>query len=137
VLVTPTNTSSVRLDELNNILDEMAKGEEAVRRLADIDANAGMSGKKRPAEPKEVGAPNNSRSAAQVQGNMSPEQYVVSTEGVLDDATLLAQATKMKAEAQAMLAEATRLEQEAASLTPVSDVRTKTKKTSTTKKQTA
>jgi purine-nucleoside phosphorylase len=72
---------------------------------------------------------------------MSPEQYVVSTEGVLDDATLsaqrLAQATKMKAEAQAMLAEATRLEQEAASLTPVSDVRTKTKKTSTTKKQTA
>jgi len=141
VLVTPTNTSSVRLDELNNILDEMAKGEEAVRRLADIDINAGMGGKKRPAEPKEVGAPNNSRSAAQVQGNMSPEQYVVSTEGVLDDATLsaqrIAQATKMKAEAQAMLAEATRLEQEAASLTPVSNVRTKTKKTSTTKKQTA
>lgn len=141
VLVTPTTTSSVRLDELNNILDEMSKGEEAVRRLADLDANAGMTNKKRPVEPKEVGAPNNSRSAAQVQGTMSPEQYVVATEGVLDDATLatqrIAQATKMKAEAQAMLAEAARLEQEAASLNPVSDVRTKTKKTTSAKKQAA
>ncbi len=148
VLVTPTANSSVRLDELNGILDEMAKGEEAVKRLADLDANAGMTNKKRPVESKEVGAPNNSRSAAQVQGNMSPEQYVATAEGVLDDATLatqrIAQATKMKAEAQAMLAEAqamlaeaARLEQEAASLNPVSDVRTKTKKTSTTKKQAA
>lgn len=141
VLVTPTNTSSVRLDELNSILDEMAKGEEAVRRLADIDANAGMTGKKRNNEPREVGAPVNSRVTAQVEGNMSPEQYVVNTEGVLDDATLatqrLAQATKMKAEAQALLAEATRLEQEAASLNTTNDVKPRTKKTASAKKQTA
>jgi hypothetical protein len=141
VLVTPTNTSSVRLDELNSILDEMAKGEEAVRRLADIDTNAGMGGKKRNNEPREVGAPVNSRVTAQVEGNMSPEQYVVNTDGVLDDATLatqrLAQATKMKAEAQALLAEATRLEQEAASLNTTNDVKPRTKKTASAKKQTA
>lgn len=141
VLVTPTNTSSVRLDELNNILNEMAKGEEAVKRLADLDKNAGMSGKQRPAEPREVGAPINSRSTAPVTGNMSAEQYVASADGVLDDATLatqrLAQATKMKAEAQALLAEAARLETEASSLLPATDVTRKTKKTSTAKKQTA
>ena len=140
VLVTPTNNSSVRLDELNGILDEMALGEEAVKRLADIDKNAGMTGKKRQAEPREVGAPNNSRSNAPVEGTMSAEQYV-STAGVLDDSALaaqrLAQATKMKAEAQAMLAEAARLESEASTLSPAADVTTKTKKTKTAKKQTA
>jgi hypothetical protein len=142
VLVTPTNSSSVRLDELNGILDEMSKGEAAVKRLADLDADAGMSGKQRRAEPREVGAPNNSRATAAVEGTMSAEQYVAVTDGVLDDATLatqrLAQATKMKAEAQSLLAEAARLEQEASSLKPASDVRTKTKKASTAaKKQTA
>jgi hypothetical protein len=141
VLVTPTNTSSVRLDELNNILDEMALGEEAVRRLADIDSNTGMVSKKRKNEPQEVGAPINSRATAQVQGNMSPESYVVNTDGVLDDSTLiaqrLAQATKMKSEAQALLAEAARLEQEAASLNTTNDVKPRTKKTTSAKKQTA
>lgn len=144
VLVTPTSTSSVRLDELNNILDEMSKGEEAVRRLADIDSSAGMTTKKRNnrnTDPREVGAPINSRVTAQVEGNMSPEQYVVSTDGVLDDATLatqrLAQATKMKTEAQALLAEAARLENEAASLNTTNDVKPRTKKAAATKKQTA
>jgi hypothetical protein len=136
VLITPTNNSSVRLDELNSILDEMALGEEAVKRLSDIDKNAGMTGKKRQAEPREVGAPNNSR----VNAPMSAEQYVA-TSGVLDDSALaaqrLAQATKMKAEAQAMLAEAARLESEATTLSPAADVTTKTKKTKTAKKQTA
>jgi hypothetical protein len=141
VLVTPTNNSSVRLDELNSILDEMALGEEAVKRLAEIDSNAGMSGKRRQADPREVGAPINSRSTAPVTGNMSAEQYVATTDGVLDDATLatqrLAQATKMKAEAQALLAEAARLETEASSLIPATDVTRKTKKAASAKKQTA
>jgi hypothetical protein len=141
VLVTPTNNSSVRLDELNNILDEMALGEEAVKRLADIDSNAGMSGKRRPAEAREVGAPINSRATAPVAGTMTAEQYVTNADGVLDDATLatqrLAQATKMKAEAQSLLAEAARLETEASSLIPATNVTRKTKKTASAKKQTA
>jgi hypothetical protein len=41
VLITPTAKSSVRLDELNNILDEMESGTEAMKRLADIDKNTG------------------------------------------------------------------------------------------------
>lgn len=138
VLVTPNTTSSVRLDELNDILDEMEKGEEAVKRLADIDANKGITGKKKE-QIREVGAPTNSRGNARVEGTMSAEAYVADS-GALDDSTLsiqrLAQATKMRSEAQVLLAEAERLEKEAATLQPVTDVRTKTKKTAT-KKQAA
>lgn len=42
VLVTPTSSSSVRLDEMNRILQEMEKGEEASKKLEDLDKNAGM-----------------------------------------------------------------------------------------------
>src|SRR6056300_652555 len=41
ITVTPTNTSHVRLDELNSILREMKTGEEAVKRMAEVDADAG------------------------------------------------------------------------------------------------
>ena len=37
VIVTPNAQSSVRLDELNNILDEMDKGEAAVKKMAELD----------------------------------------------------------------------------------------------------
>jgi regulator of replication initiation timing len=37
VLVTPNSTSSVKLDELNRILNEMAKGKDAKQRLAELD----------------------------------------------------------------------------------------------------
>jgi hypothetical protein len=143
VLITPTNSSSVRLDELNSILDEMSKGEEAIAKLAEIDADRGMTGKKkRPAELKEVGQPPNSRARAQVEGTMSAGEFV-STADVLDDSALatqrLAQATKMKAEAHSLLAEAARLEQEAAQLipTPVTNVKSKATKKTAAKKQTA
>ena len=139
VLVTPTNSSNVRLDELNGILDEMEQGEEAIKRLADLDANAGMTGKKRTAEPREVGAPVNSRATPASAANTSAESYIADS-GILDDSTLaaqrLAQAVKMKADAQSLLAEAARLEQEAAALTPATNVTRKPKKT-TTKKQAA
>jgi hypothetical protein len=142
VLVTPTASSSVRLDELNSILDEMSKGEEAIAKLAEIDADRGMTGKKRPAELREVGQPPNSRARAQVEGTMSAGEFV-STTDILDDSTLatqrLAQATKMKAEAQSLLVEAARLEQEAAQLipTPVTNVKPKASKKTASKKQAA
>ena len=140
VLVTPNNKSSVRLDELNGILNEMAKGEDAVKRLQEIDANRGMTGKARKAEPREVGVAPNSRSIP-AQGNVSAEQYLGDA---LTDADLakqrLTQAEDMKKQAQAMLAEAARLESEAASLdttTAKTNGKSKTTKAKATKKQTA
>jgi hypothetical protein len=142
VLVTPTATSSVRLDELNDILDEMAKGEEAMQRLQNLDANRGLVGKKnntaknqpRRAEIQEIGE----RRTREAQGNTSAADMLT---GMLSDTDLAAQrleqAQKMEASAKALLAEAERLKSEAQSLTPkVENVGTKTKKTAT-KKQAA
>jgi hypothetical protein len=140
VLVTPNSKSSVRLDELNNILNEMTKGEEAVKRLQEIDNSRGMTGKKRQAEPREVGMPANSRANAQVEGTMSAEQLVA---GVLSDADLaqqrLTQAEQMRKNAEQMLAEAARLESEAKSLNPstTNGKTTRTKKAKAPKKQEA
>lgn len=142
VLVTPTSNSSVRLDELNDILDEMAKGEEALARLQNLDANRGYTGKKnntaknqpRRAEIQEIGE----RRTREAQGNTSAADMLT---GMLSDTDLAAQrleqAQKMEASAKALLAEAERLKSEAQSLSPkVENVGTKTKKTAT-KKQAA
>jgi len=141
-LVTPTTTSSVRLDELNDILDEMAKGQEALEKLQNLDANRGMTGKKnntamnqpRRAEIQEIGE----RRTREAQGNTSAADMLT---GMLSDSDLAAQrveqAQKMESTAQQLLAEAARLKAEAESLNPrAEDAGTKTKKTSN-KKQAA
>lgn len=137
VLVTPNAKSSVRLDELNGILNEMAQGESAIKRLAELDANAGMSGKRgRAAEPREVGMPANSRANAPVEGTSSPEA-ILSTSGVLSDADLarqrVDQARQMRQSAEAMIAEAARLEAEAAALNPTPAKTTNGTRKTTTK----
>ena len=141
ILMTPNAKSSVRLDELNSILNEMAKGEEAIKRLQEIDQNRGMTGKARKAEPREVGMPVNSRANALVEGNTSAEAAVA---GVLSDADLakqrLDQANKMRDSAESLLAEAARLETEAQQLspTPAKNVtKPRTKKAPQAKKQEA
>jgi hypothetical protein len=145
VLVAPNSKSSVRLDELNGILNEMQKGEAAVKRLAEIDSQRGMSGKvsdARKAAPREVGMPTNSRAREQVEGTVSAEQFV---SGVLSDADIAAQrrtqAETMRKNAESMLVEAARLDAEAQTLNPTKNVATKTTKTKTpakaTKKQEA
>ncbi len=138
VLVTPTTTSSVRLDELNDILDEMAKGQEAIEKLQNLDANRGLTGKKnnspRRAEIQELGE----KKTREAQGNTSAADML---SGMLSDKDLaeqrLEQAAKMESTAKQLLAEAERLKSEAQNLSPkVDNVGTKTKKTAT-KKQAA
>lgn len=138
VLITPTTKSSVRLDELNDILDEMSKGEEATKRLAEIDANAGLQTKKRRDGGREVGMPPNnasvSRTNLDVEATDSAAAYI---KGILTDDDLASQrvqqAETMRKQAQQLLDEAKRLEQEASQLNPAANV-SKTKKT---KKQAA
>lgn len=128
VIVQANAKSNVRLDELNDILNEMAQGEEAVRRLAELDAkvtgwtpaqqaeqNAKNAAKKKAKqeEGREVGVPPNAA---------KPIDVPVMSEGVLSDTdiakNLLEQAERMKQQAASMLAEVTRLTQEAIALTP-------------------
>ena len=94
IIVTPNAKSSVNLGELNDILKEMAKGEDASNRLANLDKNSGLVDPTR-ANPLE-----------------SP-----SATGVLDNNTLakqqLAQAKRMENEAKNLVAESKLLTKEA------------------------
>lgn len=115
VIMTPTPAASIRLDELNDILNEMKTGEAAVKRLAEMDAQNGLSNKtKRRPEPREVGVPPSSRN--------QPVDSPNNISGVLSDADLaasrLAQAELMKKNAATMMAEAERLINEATQLDP-------------------
>jgi len=129
VIVTPDMKSTVRLDELNSILDKMAMGEQAVKELADLDKNSGLTGKKNNVKVNELRAPKNSRSQPVEVAN------TININDVLTDEQLAtqrqAQATKMIAEAKQLLAEAERLQKEAQDL---SGTTTKTNGTTKSKK---
>lgn len=132
VVMTPTPASSIRLDELNNILNEMAKGEDAIKRLAEIDANNGLANSKRKPEPKDLGVSPASRTQPVENINVG---------AALSDADLarsrLSQAETMKASAAQLLAEAERLTKEAAELDPITHVKPRVAKTKKAKAQAA
>lgn len=116
VVVTPNPTSHVNLEEMNMIIREMKSGEQAIQRLAELDNNAGMTGKVRPRDEfgREIGAPINQvkQGSATVAGSDAAK--------ALDDSALAndfrSQAQRMAAEARSLLAESERLMKEAASL---------------------
>ena len=134
VIVTPTPTSSVHLDEMNRIINEMAQGEAAVKRLAQLDAEAGMTGKARRRDDygRDVGGPGVNTPApgslmeqsnkqamaeANTQRAASAAPLVAPQSGALSDdyiaTNMKTQADRMAAEAQGMLAEAARMQAEA------------------------
>lgn len=126
VILTPNAKTTVRLDELNEILKKMEAGEEAIKAMSDIDAGRGYADPaKKVKEGRELGEP---KKAA---------QSAVNTSGVLTDADLakanLDQAAKMEAQAKTLLAEAKRLKDEAKSFAPTP----KAKNVRATKKTTA
>jgi hypothetical protein len=134
VIVTPTNNSNVRLDELNNILTKMEQGEEAIKELADLDKNSGLSGKKKRVTENrnlgEVRVPSQSRSVpAEVETSISLTE-VLSDEQLA--AQRLAQAQKMITEAKQLMAEAERLQNEATNISGATKTNVKTRKTKKT-----
>lgn len=114
IVVTPTANSHVNLEEMNQILREMRQGEDAVRRMAELDKQAGMTGRVRPRDDfgREIGAPIERQRASEVAGSDAAR--------ALDDralaATLVEQARRMEREAQGLIAEAARLSREAETL---------------------
>lgn len=108
VIVTPTAKATVRLDELNDMLDKIEAGGEAAQRMEDIDKNRGTKGVLQ--EGREVGMP----------ASLQPQ--ITTSSDVLSDADIaqqrLDQANRMEAEAKSLLAEAKRLKEEAKALTP-------------------
>jgi hypothetical protein len=135
IVMTPTPGTLIKLSELNTILDEMEKGEQAVQKLAEMDNQLGMQ------DPAAV--------ARRMRGDTLPEEI---TQNAIPPATplmafgdalgdnaiannLRQQAMRMSAEAKGLLAEADRLLQEAnqldpsATSTPAVEPVTSTKKT--------
>jgi hypothetical protein len=100
VIMTPNSSTSIKLEELNKMLDEMQQGEKAVQRMSEIDQSRGL------------------QDPADVARRMRGEQ----TADIVSDATLaqqrLAQAQKMEREAKGLLAESKRLLKEARELDP-------------------
>ena len=120
VIVTPSAQSSVKLDEMNKIIREMEQGGEALKRLQEIDASAGIVD---PAQKRKAEAEYKRREERKSQDTAAP--YVPplqSPDGALDDKTLagnmLAQAKRMEVEAQGMIAEAARMKKEAERMVP-------------------
>jgi hypothetical protein len=130
VILTPNAKSSVRLDELNDILKKMELGKEAIDAMAEIDAGRGY------ADPAKKGSKASKTTSRDV-GEPVKTEVAVNTSGVLTDADLakanLDQAAKMELQAKTLLAEAKRLKEEASSFAP----KTKAKNVRATKKTTA
>jgi hypothetical protein len=118
VVMTPAPNVKIKLDELNKILDEMEQGEQAVKKLAEMDASMGMQ------DPIQVAKRMRGDKDAKVS---TPPKGVQSTGDALGDATLAdnlrQQAERMSREAKGLMAEVDRLLKEAASLDPVKAVK--------------
>ena len=116
IIVKPNSASSVRLDELNKLLIEAGQGEEAIRKLEELDRQRGFK------DNRKTDAPYTS-------------SETVTSDAPMSDADLAAlnikQAEGMKAQAKQLLDEAKRLEAEAAKLNPPAKT-TRGKKTSGT-----
>jgi hypothetical protein len=109
VVVTPNSQTKIKLSELNKILNEMQQGEEAVKRMAELDQSRGLQ------DPADI--------ARRMRGDKAKTTPPVgSANGALGDNELAnnlrQQAAKMSSEAKGLLAEADRLLKEAAEMDP-------------------
>jgi hypothetical protein len=122
VVMTPSPSTNIKLDELNKILDEMKQGEEAVQRLAEMDESLGLQSSKQVAQ----------RMRNKEAAKTAPPVNIPDAQGVLGDTALAnnlrSQAARMEAEAKGLLAESARLQQEANDMLGVT---TKTQTTAT------
>jgi hypothetical protein len=118
IIMTPNTASSIRLDELNKMLNEMEQGEEAIKRLAQNDASRGMV----PPEVKRKAEAEYKAGQAQQAANAAAAPFQAPPNGALSDRELAAnqlfQANRMEQEAKQMIAEAARMKKEAAKLDP-------------------
>ena len=117
IIMTPNQASSIRLDELNKMLNEMKQGEDAIKRMAENDASRGMVDPqvKRAAEAKFK-----AEQVSQQQPTQAPFQAPQT--GALSDrdiaANMVFQAKKMELEAKQMIAEAARMKKDAQRMDP-------------------
>lgn len=129
IVMTPNPNTRIKLNELNTILDEMQQGENAVKKLAEMDSQMGMQdpmavarrmrGDKDAFTPETIPAPTGLQGSGDALGDAALAN------------NLRTQAERMSNEAKGLLAEAQRLIDQASGLDPVAKpvVTTEIKKT--------
>ena len=128
VVMTPGPNTSIRLNELNTILGEMAAGAEATKKLAEADASAGLQD---PADVRRrreglIGDQNRPMPTAGTNAPADPNM-AMNDEVLARD--FMAQAERMESEAKGLIAESKRLIKEAKSMMPKPARKTTAKKT--------
>lgn len=124
VMMTPSPNQKIKLSELNDILNEMAKGEEAVKRLAEIDASRGLQ------DPKDVAK--RMRGETTVNSPANTKSDILGNNDLANN--LRAQALRMHNEAKGLLAESERLMAEAAQMEGSSGKKNTSTKSTRTRK---
>lgn len=121
VIMSPTANAKIRLDELNSLLAEMSKGEEAIQRLSELDKSAGLQTRKPKDSGRNVGEPVKPK-MPDMPALKAGLNDTLSDEAIAN--SQVAQATRMRAEAKSLLAEADRLEGEVKKVAPVTKKKT-------------
>jgi hypothetical protein len=121
IIVTPNQNATIRLDELNKMLNEMKLGEAAIKKMAQNDASRGMVA---PEVKRKAEAEYKAQQAQQhaVAATAAAAAFQAPAQGALSDrdiaANMLAQAKKMEIDAKQLVAEANRMKKEAARMDP-------------------
>ena len=132
VIMTPGPNTSIRLDELNKILTEMAAGADATKKLAEADASLGMQAPDDVRRRKEglIGDQNRPMPSAGTNAPADPNM-AMNDEVLMND--FMAQASRMESEAAGLIAESKRLMKEAKAMMPKPAKKTTAKKTTAKK----
>jgi hypothetical protein len=114
IVVTPNSQTKIKLNELNKILTEMKQGEEAVKRMADIDQSRGLQ------TPSDVARRMREQKTRDAKVQATP--LLASSSDALGDSAiannLRQQAARMAAEAKGLMAESADLMKQAAQMDP-------------------
>jgi hypothetical protein len=119
VILTPTPSSSVKLDEVNKLVKEMESGAEALKRMQEIDQNSGIVD---PAVKRQAEQAFKRKQLEEAQRQPQTPPLTSNDSAGLSDSALagnmLSQAKRMEAEAQGLIAEAARMKKEAEKMFP-------------------
>ena len=152
MILMPNASTTIRLDELNKIMAQMAEGKDATRKMAQLDAQQGMHDPAKNLPPETIAINESLGESMKVaQGTKTTpasaafsEEYLagnipLTDNGVMTDAGIaqgqLTQAVQMRADASRLIAEADTLAEEAYNLAPELKPKKATRKKAVTKDQ--
>jgi hypothetical protein len=120
IIMTPQPNTRIKLNELNKILDQMKMGEDAVKKLAEMDDQLGMQDPM--AVARRMRGDKDAFTPETIPGNKQAPTGIDASGDLLGDTTLAnnlrEQALRMAAEAKGLLAESERMLNQAETLAP-------------------